>query len=260
MTDSWPTAGGSAGWRFRRHACPGSGRLQLIRGGVAGAIWPGEGRGPIGGSAADLIHVNEAGFAVGHPDDDHAMMQKSGVEARNRGLLATVLRAGTSKNAPNLANEGTVEPKSAGLIEKIAHLAAHVSEASWRTENDSVGLRKLIDRGHWHLGQSGLGGLGTVFFEHIVRSELRHLIERDFCAEDLLCALGYCLGHAVNVPIHAMKNDLNLDAHRDPPKVENSGTETGCALPRKSCHGIAAFAPRLEAALQRPDACDAVTT
>ena len=27
MTESWPTARGRAGWRFRRHACPGSGRL-----------------------------------------------------------------------------------------------------------------------------------------------------------------------------------------------------------------------------------------
>jgi len=62
--------------------------------------------------------VNEAGFAVGHADEDHAMMQKSGVEARNRGFLATVLRTGRSKNAPDLANEGTAEPKSAGLIEK----------------------------------------------------------------------------------------------------------------------------------------------
>jgi hypothetical protein len=33
------------------------------------------------------------------------------------------------------------------LIEKMAHLGAHVSEASWRTENDRVGLGKLIDRG-----------------------------------------------------------------------------------------------------------------
>jgi hypothetical protein len=64
--------------------------------------------------------VNEAGFAVGHADDDHAMMQKSGVKARNRGFLATVLRTGRSKNAPDLANEGTAEPKSAGLIEKLA--------------------------------------------------------------------------------------------------------------------------------------------
>jgi hypothetical protein len=100
------------------------------------------------------------------------------------------------------------------LIEKMAHLGAHVSEASWRTENDSVGLGKLIDRGHWHLGKSALGGLGAVFFEHIVRSELGHLIEGDFCAEDLFRALGHCFGHAVNMPVHATKNDLNLDAHR----------------------------------------------
>ena len=116
--------------------------------------------------------MNEAGFAVGHADEDHAMMQKSGVEARNRGFLATVLRTGRSKNAPDFANEGTAEPKSAGLIEKMAHLGAYVSEANWRTENDRVGLGKLIDRGHRHLGKSGPGGLGTVFFEHIVRSEL----------------------------------------------------------------------------------------
>jgi hypothetical protein len=54
------------------------------------------------------------------------------------------------------------------LIEKIAHLGAHVSEASWRTENDSVALSKLIDRGNWHLGKSGLGGLGTLLFERLV--------------------------------------------------------------------------------------------
>ena len=95
-----------------------AGDFQLIRGGVAGAVWPREGRGPVGGSAADLLHVNQAGFAVGHAYDDHAMMQKSGVEARNRGFLATVLRTGRSKNALDLANEGTAEPKSAGLIEK----------------------------------------------------------------------------------------------------------------------------------------------
>ena len=77
-----------------------------------------------------------------------------------------------------------------------------------------MGLGKLIARGHWHLGKTGPSGLGTVFFEHIVRSELRHLIEGDFCAEDLLRALGHCFGHAVNMPIHAIKNDLDLDAHR----------------------------------------------
>jgi len=87
-------------------------------------------------------------------------------------FLATVLRTGRSKNAPDFANEGTAEPKSAGLIEKMAHLGAYVSEANWRTENDRVGLGKLIDRGHWHLGKTGPSGLGTVFFEHIVRSEL----------------------------------------------------------------------------------------
>jgi hypothetical protein len=44
-----------------------------------------------------------------------------------------------------------------------------------------------------------------VFFEHI-RSELGHLIEGDFSAEDLFGALGHCFGHAVNMPIHAIKN------------------------------------------------------
>ena len=92
-------------------------------------------------------------------------------------FLATVLRTGRSKNAPDFANEGTAEPKSAGLIEKMAHLGAYVSEANWRTENDRVGLGKLIDRGHWHLGKTGPSGLGTVFFEHIVRSEFGHLIK-----------------------------------------------------------------------------------
>jgi len=129
-------------------------------------------------------------------------------------FLATVLRTGRSKNAPDFANEGTAEPKSAGLIEKMAHLGAYVSEANWRTENDRVGLGKLIDRGHWHLGKTGPSGLGTVFFEHIVRSELGHLREGDFRAGDLFGALGHCFGHAVNMPIHAIKNDLDLDAHR----------------------------------------------
>ena len=79
-----------------------AGDFQLIRGGVAGAVWPREGRGPVGGSAADLSHVNEAGFAVGHPDDDHAMMQKSGVEARNRGFLAPCCVPVEAKTLPTL--------------------------------------------------------------------------------------------------------------------------------------------------------------
>src|SRR5215831_17227347 len=114
----------------------------------------------------------------------------------------------------------------------MAHLGAHVSEASWRTENDRVDLGKLIDRGPGTLAKLALAALAPCF-----SSKLGHL------------SRGRLLCRGLVWRPRPLLRPCGKHAHTCYKK-----------LPRKSCHGIAAFAPGLEAALQRPDACDAVTT
>src|SRR3974390_844329 len=142
---------------------------------MTGTVWARERGSTVGSAAGNLIHMNEAGFAIGHTDDDHALMKKRGVEAGNRGFLAAVLRAGGSKHASDLANKRTLQRESAGLVKEVAHLGGHVSETSGGTENEGVRVGKLIDRGDRHFRKSGLGCPRAVFLKYIVRNEFRHL-------------------------------------------------------------------------------------
>src|SRR6185295_8428635 len=76
-------------------ACNG----QLVFSGLAGAIHASDRGSAVGGSSADFIHCQEASFRIGHPDGDHAKVKESGVEARDRRLLPTMLTCSGHKDA-----------------------------------------------------------------------------------------------------------------------------------------------------------------
>src|SRR5262249_20851389 len=53
-------------------------------------------------------------------------------------FLAAMLGARAGEHAADLADECSLHPEAAGLVQEVAHLCAHVAEARGRTEDDGV--------------------------------------------------------------------------------------------------------------------------
>src|SRR5262245_38441861 len=89
--------------------------------------------------AADLAHLVELATGIGHPDNDHDVMEEGAVEAGQGGLLPTVLGSGTAEHTADLADQRALRPEAAGVIEEISHLPGHVSEPRRAAEDDRIG-------------------------------------------------------------------------------------------------------------------------
>ena len=67
------------------------------------------------------------------------------MDADNRGLLSAMLGPGAGENTADFAGQCTLDPQTAGLIEKVAHLRAHVSEAGRGSDDNCICTRQMID-------------------------------------------------------------------------------------------------------------------
>jgi hypothetical protein len=72
-------------------------------------------------------------------------MQKSPMDADDCGFLSAVLSPRAGKNTADLASQCTLYPETAGLIEKVAHLRSHVSEAGRSSDDNRIRTRQVVD-------------------------------------------------------------------------------------------------------------------
>ena len=89
------------------------------------------------------------------------------MEAQDSGLLAAVLRAGAGENAADFADERTLHPELAGLIEETAHLGVHISEPCWRPEDNGIRIGELVNRGDGDVLEGFLGLECSCLFKDI---------------------------------------------------------------------------------------------
>src|SRR5436190_19875886 len=118
-------------------------------------------------------------------------MQECTVERRYRCLLATMLRSGRGKHASDLAHQCPFDPKTTGLVEEITHLRGHVAKTRWRSEDDCIVLRKLLDRRQWRFLvylHAGLPG-------HVLGHQFRHALNHHLGPGDGSCTLSDGLSH-----------------------------------------------------------------
>jgi len=98
---------------------------------TARAVAPGERAGAVRTAARDLLHVQQARFAVGHAHDDHAVVQQRGVELVMVVSCPPCCVAVEVKTLPILSISAPAAPQPSGLVEEVAHLRAHVPKNAW---------------------------------------------------------------------------------------------------------------------------------
>src|SRR6478672_4019236 len=126
-----------------------AGALELVSAPLARAVGFGQCTGAIRRAAGDLLHVVQAREGVGQTDDDHALKQQRRMERSDRHLLAAMLGRGGAKYAADLADQRTLHPVAAGLVEEVAHLRAHIAEARGCAEYYGVVIRELVYGRDW---------------------------------------------------------------------------------------------------------------
>jgi hypothetical protein len=94
------------------------GNLELLGGGLAGAVATGEGAGTPGGATVDLSQVGELGEGLGvaERDIDDAVVGEGGEGGEGGRLLATTEGAGGDEETTELAVEATSSPLSTGTV------------------------------------------------------------------------------------------------------------------------------------------------
>jgi hypothetical protein len=93
------------------------------------------------------------------------------------------------------------------LIEEVSHLGGHIAEARWSAEDDGVGFRQLRRFCHRHIGKCRAGNSRAALFQYLVGDEFRHLPQARLTG--FAGAGGDRLRHLIDMPIHAVKDDLN---------------------------------------------------
>src|SRR6516165_2583886 len=127
-------------------------------------------------------------------------------------FLAAMLGARAGEHADDLAEECSLDPEAAGLVQEVAHLCAHVAEARERTEDDGVVRREFV----YATNGSGLVQLHAGFFGDFLRHQFRSTLDGDLSAWHRASAFGDRLGHLLDVTPRAVIEDENL-RHRQPP-------------------------------------------
>ena len=82
--------------------------FKLVLRGLPRAVAVGQREGAVRGTTGDFFHVGEALGGTGHADNNHSVMEKRTVKARDRGFLAAVLGRGAGENAFHLPDQSSV--------------------------------------------------------------------------------------------------------------------------------------------------------
>src|SRR5215813_3118538 len=121
-----------------------------------------------------------------------------------------MLGASACKHAADLPDQRALHPKAAGLVEKVAHLCAHIAKACGRSEDDGVVVRKLVHgRDGRGLVQLHAGSLGD-----LLRHQLGNTLGCDLSTRYRASAFGDRLGHLLDMAIGAIVEHENLRHRR----------------------------------------------
>mmetsp|Transcript_11304 Transcript_11304/g.19792 ORF Transcript_11304/g.19792 Transcript_11304/m.19792 type:complete len:238 (-) Transcript_11304:8-721(-) len=156
-----------------------------------------------------LRHVEKLGRGVSQRHVDHAMVDQVREVSEVSGLLSTLLRAGAHKRSSKLASQLLASPESASCIPESLDLCRWLAKACRQAKHDTIVAAEGID--------VGVPDRGNVWFwrrthsgEHSIRQGLVHLVEIDLNAF-LLCALRNRVGQFLDVPVHRVVHNGNLD-------------------------------------------------
>ena len=130
-------------------------------------------RGAIGCAAA--CGCNQRFFRIRNTHHDHALVNQRQHHRQQRRFLATMLAAGAGEHAGGFSDEGSGEPLTKRLIDKVFHGCSHIAEAGGRAQHQAItfiqilGLRvrrpiawdgrlgRLADRRYWrHRAKTGI--------------------------------------------------------------------------------------------------------
>src|SRR5690606_26481899 len=199
-----------------------AGQLQLDFAGLTAAIRTGNGAGTIRRAALQFADVGQFGCSVGQTDDDHAVMQQGVMEAGHRRFVAAA-GAGGDEDAADLADQSALHPEAAGLVEKIAHLAAHVAEPGAGTEDDGIVIGQFGRAGD----RRGLVPLAAGLLEGLLRNRLGNPLDGDLGAGDLAGAGGDGFRHLLHMAVHRVIKYKNF-CHLLSPALDAG--EYGCRI------------------------------
>ena len=179
------------------------GDLELLGGGLAGAVAGGEGAGAPGGAAADLAHVGELAEAVlvaeRHVHD--AVVGEGAHGGDGGGLLAAAGGGGADEDAGELAVEAAGGPLATGLVPEGLPLRGEVAEAGRDAHQEAVVL--LEGGGVRQDGDVGLLAGGVHLGEHVGGQGLGDLVQVAGAAGLLDTAL-LSLGQGTDVSVHGV--------------------------------------------------------
>src|SRR5215469_13279024 len=154
-------------------------------------------------------------------------MQKRPMDADNRGLLSAVLSSSAGENTADFAGQCTLDPQTTGLIEKVAHLRAHVSETGRRSDDDCIRTRQAVDAGDRYMRERRPGLRRSGSLQSRLGNQLRNLVKLGRHTGHLPGRFGGRFGHPIDMPIHAVKDDLYSGRHgtHSPPRWRGQSTE-----------------------------------
>src|SRR5215813_10076059 len=110
-------------------------------------------------------------------------------------FLAAMLGARAGEHAADLADECSLHPEAAGLVQEVAHLCAHVAEARGRTEDDGVVGREFV----YVTNGSGLVQLHAGFFGDFLRHKFGDTLDGDLSTWHRAGPFGDGLGHLLDM-------------------------------------------------------------
>src|SRR6516165_1164269 len=121
-----------------------------------------------------------------------------------------MLGTSAGEHAADLADKGALHPETAGLVEEVAHLRAHVAEARGRSEDDGVVVHELV------YGRDGRGlvQLHAGSLSDFLRHQFRNTLDGDLSAWHRTSTFGDRLRHLLDVTPSAVIEDKNLRHRR----------------------------------------------
>src|SRR5690606_2406301 len=120
---------------------------------------------------------------------------RQGVPEGGDGGLVAAAGAGGGEHAADPADQRTLHPEPAGLVEEIAHLRGHVAKARRRAEQDGVIVAQLLRTG----GRCGLIELGAGLAGNLLGHGFRHALDAHLDAGHAPRTLGDGLGEAFDI-------------------------------------------------------------
>jgi hypothetical protein len=93
-----------------------------------------------------------------------------------------------------------LDPETAGLVEKAAHLARHIAKARGHAKQDGI----VVGQFGWAGDLCGLIGLAACVLEDILGHGFGHALDGDLGTADAAGAFGHGLRHGFDMTVHGV--------------------------------------------------------